>query len=44
MYSILFLGIIMLLDVFGFHIPEWLSPTITIFVISYFLYKSKKTN
>lgn len=41
MYSILFLGIIMLSDSFGFHIPAWLSPLITFGVVGYFFYKSK---
>ncbi|MBI2445441.1 DUF475 domain-containing protein [Candidatus Micrarchaeota archaeon] len=40
MYSILFLGSIMLADAFGFHIPAWLSPVITFFVIGYFFWKS----
>lgn len=42
MYSILFLGVIMLLDSFGFHIPHWLSPIITIGTVTWFFYKSKK--
>jgi len=42
MYSILFLGIIMLLDGFGFHIPSWLSPVVTFAVVGYFLLKSTK--
>lgn len=42
MYSILFLGIIMILDSFAFEIPYWVSPAITIGVIVYFFYKSKK--
>ena len=41
MYSILFLGLIMLLDSFGYHIPEWLSPVITFVVVGYFFLKSK---
>ena len=41
-YSILFLGIIMLLHSFGFHIPEWVSPVTTFAVIGYFFLKSKK--
>lgn len=41
MYSILFLGLIMTLDGFGFHIPSWLSPITTFFAIGYFFYKSK---
>ncbi len=40
MYSILSLGIVMLLDSFGFHIPPWLSPVITFGVVGFFLYKS----
>jgi hypothetical protein len=42
MYSILFLGMIMILDSFGFAIPEWFSPVITFGVVAYFYYKSKK--
>ena len=41
MYSILILGVIMLLDSFGFHIPHWLSPVLTFFAVGYFFYKSK---
>lgn len=41
MYSILILGIIMLLDSFGVHIPEWVSPITTFTTIGYFFYKSK---
>ncbi len=41
MYSIFFLGAIMMAHAFGAHIPEWLSPVITIFVIAYFFWKSK---
>ena len=40
MYSILFLGIVMLSDSFGMHIPEWLSPVITFSTVGYFFYKS----
>ena len=42
MYSILFLGIIMVLDGFGFNAPVWLSPLVTFLVVGYFFYKSKK--
>jgi hypothetical protein len=42
MYSLFVLGIIMLIDAFGGHIPEWMSPVVTIAVISYFFWKSKK--
>lgn len=42
MYSILFLGTIMLLDSFGFEIPSWFSPIATCGVVGYFFYRSKK--
>jgi len=42
MYSILFLGMIMLADSFGFNIPSWLSPVITFGSVAYFWFKSKK--
>lgn len=41
MYSILFLGLIMLLDSFGFHIPSWMSPVATFGTVGYFFFKSK---
>lgn len=40
MYSILFLGCIMVLDGFGFHIPPWFSPAVTFGVVGFFLIKS----
>lgn len=40
MYSILFLGIIMLLQSFGFAIPEWVSPVVTFGAIGYFFWRS----
>lgn len=40
MYSILFLGMIMIMDSFNFHIPHWVSPVTTFGVVGYFLYKS----
>ena len=42
MYSIFFLGTIMILDSFGIHIPQWLSPVITISVIGYFFIRSRR--
>ena len=42
MYSIFALGLIMVLDSFGFHIPSWFSPLITFIIIGYFFYKSYK--
>jgi len=41
MYSIFFLGIIMVLDSFGVHIPPYVSPIITFGTVGYFLYKSQ---
>ncbi|HNX16984.1 MAG TPA: DUF475 domain-containing protein [Methanoregula sp.] len=40
MYSILFLGVIMVLDSFGFEIPAFVSPIITFGVVGYFLFRS----
>jgi hypothetical protein len=42
MYSIFFLGSIMILDSFGVHIPFWVSPLITFGVVGFFLWKSVK--
>ncbi len=42
MYSILGLGIIMVIDAFGVHIPAWVSPVVTFAVLGYFFWKSKK--
>jgi len=42
MYSILFLGLIMILDSFGFHIPSWVSPVATFAIIGYFFFLSKR--
>ena len=41
MYSILFLGAIMILDSFGFHIPNFVSPIIAFTTVGYFFFKSK---
>ncbi|MES2416454.1 MAG: DUF475 domain-containing protein [Patescibacteria group bacterium] len=41
MYSILVLGMIMILQSFGYHIPEFISPLATISIISFFFLKSK---
>lgn len=41
MYSILILGVIMILHSFGWHIPEYLSPLSTILIIGFFYWKSK---
>ncbi len=42
MYSILVLGIVMILHAFGAHIPEWLSPLTTIIILGLFFWKSHK--
>lgn len=36
MYAIFMLGVIMLADAFGKHVPEWVSPVATFFIIGYF--------
>lgn len=41
MYSILYLGIIMILNSFGLHIPAWFSPLVTALIVGYFFLKSK---
>jgi len=41
MYSIFVLGIVMMIDGFGHHIPEWLSPVSTITIVAFFFIKSK---
>ena len=42
MYSILVLGTIMVLDSFGFHIPEWISPILTLGIVAFFFARSIK--
>lgn len=42
MYSILFLGTIMIFDSFGFHIEPWVSPVITFGAVGYFFFKSRQ--
>ena len=44
MYSILFLGGIMLADAFGVHIPSYVSPLTTFAVVGFFFWKSLKYN
>jgi len=41
MYSILFLGTIMVFDSFGYEIPPYISPIITFGTVGYFFYKSR---
>ncbi len=42
MYSVAFLGIIMIANAFGAHIPEWFSPIVTIVILGFFFLKSKR--
>ena len=44
MYSLLFLGTIMIVDSFGFNIPAWVSPVVTTSIVGYFFWKSKRHN
>ncbi|MBP1928400.1 hypothetical protein J2741_000947 [Methanolinea mesophila] len=44
MYSILFLGVIMVLDSFGVNIPPFVSPVVTFAVVGFFLAKSIRAN
>jgi uncharacterized protein len=41
MYAVFALGTIMILHAFDFHIPEWVSPVVTIAIIGYFFLKSR---
>jgi hypothetical protein len=41
MYSILVLGVIMILHSFGFSLPEYVSPLATFIIIGFFFWKSK---
>ncbi|PKL60746.1 MAG: hypothetical protein CVV33_01075 [Methanomicrobiales archaeon HGW-Methanomicrobiales-4] len=42
MYSIMFLGCIMIVEAFGVHIPTFASPLITFGVVGFFFFKSIK--
>lgn len=42
MYSIFVLGVLMILDSFGYQIPIWLSPVLTFVIVGYFLLRSEK--
>jgi len=42
MYSIGLLGVIMLLESFGRHVPSWTAPLITVAVVGLFFYLSKR--
>src|SRR3989338_2583923 len=41
MYSILVLGVIMILHSFAWNIPEYLSPVATLVIVGFFFWKSK---
>ena len=41
MYSILCLGVVMILEGFKIEIPEYVTPTVTILIILFFFFKSK---
>lgn len=41
MYSVLLLGVFMLLASFGWHLPVWISPVTTVGVVGLFFLKSK---
>lgn len=42
MYSILSLGMIMVLESFGFSIPAWFTPVVTTVIVGYFFIKSRR--
>lgn len=42
MYSVFFLGFIMILHAFHVPVPEWLSPLVTFVVVAYFFLKSRR--
>jgi hypothetical protein len=42
MYSIFGLGIIMILESFGWHVPSYVSPVLTFVMIGYFFWRSRK--
>ncbi len=44
MYSVGFLGGVMLLEAFGAHIPSWVPPLVTIGFVGYFFWKSVVEN
>ncbi len=42
MYSIFFLGLVMVSHAFGIHVPEWFAPAMTFFIIGYFFHLSRQ--
>lgn len=43
MYSVLFLGTVMLCDAFGLEIPTWVSPLLTVASVGFFFARSLRT-
>ena len=41
MYSVFVLGCVMIAHGFKIHIPEWLAPVATFFIVGYFFFKSR---
>jgi len=41
MYSVFVLGCVMIAHGFRIHIPEWLAPLATFFIVGYFFFKSR---
>lgn len=42
LYSVFFLGLIMIARGFALHVPEWISPAITFCIVGYFFQKSRR--
>ncbi len=42
MYSIFVLGLVMVAEGFGFHVPYWFSPLVTLALIGYFFARSRR--
>ena len=42
MYSVFCLGLVMIAEGFGVHVPEWLAPALTFIIIGYFFQKSRR--
>lgn len=40
MYSIGLLGVVMILESFGAHVPGWIAPVVTLALVGYFYYRS----
>src|SRR3989338_8528085 len=41
MYSVFFLGMMMIVDSFGIHMPSFVSPVVTLMIIGHFFFKSR---